>query len=247
MFRLLGLAISIGLADSLNPSTIGPALFLAGDRGAGRKVAAFTLATFGVFLLGGSLLVIGPGRAILAVVPHPGATVRFVLETLIGVGLLIAAPILWRRRLHTREKARRDGGDDGRSTAGRSPLLLGATISVVELPTAFPYFAVVAAIIGSGLGLGRELLLVIAYNVCFVAPLVLIAITVGVGGEAAVGRLRRLRELLRAHWPAVAAVVAVLAGAFVTVLGITGLVGRQAGTVGLVSRKLRHLITKPTG
>ena len=37
---------------------------------------------------------------------------------------------------------------------GRSSALLGATITAVELPTAFPYFAAIAAIVGSGLGAG---------------------------------------------------------------------------------------------
>ena len=32
MLRLIGLMISIGFADSLNPSTIAPAMYLATDR-----------------------------------------------------------------------------------------------------------------------------------------------------------------------------------------------------------------------
>jgi hypothetical protein len=43
----------------------------------------------------------------------------------------------------------------------------------------------------------------------------------------------------------VAAVAALLAGVFVTVLGVTGLIGRQRGTVGAVSRRVRGFITKP--
>jgi cytochrome c biogenesis protein CcdA len=240
MLRLLGLAISIGLADSINPSTIGPGLFLAADQAPGRRVLAFTAATFGVFLAGGLLLVLGPGSAILALLPHPNATTRYVLETLAGVALLIGVPILWRRR----SRPRRAADDGGRSLAGRSPVILGATISIVELPTAFPYFAVVAAIVGSGLGLGKQLLLLLVYNLCFIAPLLAIALAVSVAGEAAVERLRHLRTLLRDHWPAIAATVALIAGVFVTVLGVTGLTGRQSGTVGHVSRQVRSLITR---
>jgi cytochrome c biogenesis protein CcdA len=240
MLRLLGLAISIGLADSLNPTTLGPVLFLAGDRGARGEVLAFTGATFAVFLAGGVLLVLGPGHAILALVPHPNATTRFVLETLAGVALLVAAPILW----HRRRRPRKPSEDEGRSVAGRSPVLLGATISIVELPTAFPYFAVVAAVVGSGVGLRNQLLLVLVYNVCFVAPLVAVAVALTVAGDAAVDRLRRFREMARDHWPAIAAAVALVAGVFVTVLGVTGLTGRGSGTVGHLSRRVRSLITR---
>jgi cytochrome c biogenesis protein CcdA len=239
MLPLLGLVISIGLADSLNPSTIGPGLFLAADRGAAGRVLAFTGATFAVFLAGGLLLVLGPGHAILALLPHPNATTRYVLETLAGVALLVSVPILWRRRHRPRKPA-----EEGRSLAGRSPAIMGATISIVELPTAFPYFAVVAAIVGSGVGLGKQLLLLVVYNLCFIAPLLAIVLAVHVAGDAAVERLRHLRELLRDHWPAIAAVVALVAGVFVTVLGVTGLTGRQSGGVGHVSRQVRSLITR---
>ena len=48
MIRLLGLVISIGIADSLNPTTIAPALYLASGRHPRRQVAEFTLAVFAV-------------------------------------------------------------------------------------------------------------------------------------------------------------------------------------------------------
>ena len=51
MLRLVGIVISIGLADSLNPSTIAPALYLAtGERGR-ERVAEFTFAVFAVYFL----------------------------------------------------------------------------------------------------------------------------------------------------------------------------------------------------
>ncbi|HSO99583.1 MAG TPA: GAP family protein [Solirubrobacteraceae bacterium] len=240
MLRLLGIAISIGLADSLNPSTLGPGLYLAADRGAAGKVLAFTGATFAVFLSGGVLLVLGPGNAILALLPHPNATTRYVLEALAGVALLIGVPILWRRR----HRPLKPPGEEGRSIAGRSPAILGATISIVELPTAFPYFAVVAAIVGSGVGVGRQLTVLVVYNLCFVAPLLAIVVAVSLAGDAAVERLRRVRAVLRAHWPAIAAGVALVAGVFVTVLGVTGLTGRRSGTVGHVSRQVHKFITR---
>ena len=54
MVRLVGIVISIGLADSLNPTTIAPALYLAtGERARGR-VAEFTAGVFAVYFLGGA-------------------------------------------------------------------------------------------------------------------------------------------------------------------------------------------------
>ena len=52
MLRLIGIVVSIGLADSLNPTTIAPALYMAtGERGR-ERVAEFTLAVFARLLRG---------------------------------------------------------------------------------------------------------------------------------------------------------------------------------------------------
>ena len=56
MLRLIGIVISIGLADSLNPTTIGPALYVATGERARERVAEFTLAVFAVYFLGGAAI-----------------------------------------------------------------------------------------------------------------------------------------------------------------------------------------------
>ncbi len=239
MLRLLGLVLSIGFADSLNPSTIGPALYLASGHSPRRSVLEFTAGTFGVFTLGGLLLTLGPGRAILALVPHPHATARYILETAAGVAMLVASAVLWVRR---RRLGRRPGEPE-REPSQRSPLLMGAGIAIVELPTAFPYFAAIAAIVGSGLGLPRQIVLVALYNLAFIAPLLGITVALTVAGEGAVELLTRVRRWMSQRWPVIAAIVALAVGVFVITLGVTGLTGRTHGRVGVISRRLRHLIS----
>src|SRR5215475_1881944 len=46
MLRLLGIVIAIGLADSVNPSTIAPALLLAAGENPRENVSRFTAAVF---------------------------------------------------------------------------------------------------------------------------------------------------------------------------------------------------------
>jgi cytochrome c biogenesis protein CcdA len=240
MLRVLGLVVSIGLADSMNPSTIAPALYLAAGQAPARNLIEFTGAVFAVTLLGGAVLVLGPGQALLSLVPHPSATTRYILETVAGVAMLVAAAYLWRRRerLGHRKKA---GGPPKQS---RSSALLGATIAAIELPSAFPYFAAIAAIVGSGLGLGRQVLLLVIYNACFVLPLLVILGIVAVAGERATRILGRAREFLERRWPVLLASLALVAGVFVTLLGVTGLAGAGHGTVGRVSRRVRHIISR---
>src|ERR1700761_1189080 len=98
MLRLAGLVVSIALADSLNPSTVAPALYLASGERPRQAVLRFTLAVALISFAGGLILTIGPGQLLLALIPHPGATVRYVAETVAGAAMLIVAVVLWLRR-----------------------------------------------------------------------------------------------------------------------------------------------------
>jgi hypothetical protein len=130
MLRLVGLVVSIGLADSINPTTVGPALFLAGGERGRRRVAEFTCAVFAVNLLGGAAIALGPGQIVLLVL----------------------------------------------------------------------------------------------FNACFVLPLVGIIVMLFVGDSAA-SVLSRARDRVQAHWPAVLAGTAFLAGVLVVTVGVAGLSG----------------------
>jgi cytochrome c biogenesis protein CcdA len=237
MFRLIGLCVSIGFADSLNPSTIAPALYLAtGERARGR-VTEFTLAVFGVYFIGGAAIVLGPGQLLLSLLPHPHRPVRYIIEIIAGVAMLIAAVLLWAHR--DRLAAREPPDFDPR---GRSGLLMGATISAIELPTAFPYFAVIAAIVGSEVGVATQLFLLLLFNVCFVAPLGAIVATLAFGGDHAERMLAAGRSFLQRHWPVLLAGLALLAGIIVVLLGVTGLTSRGHNGFGHLMRRLRHII-----
>ncbi len=235
MIRLAGIAISIGLADSLNPTTIAPALYLAAGPRPRENVARFMVGVFLVYLLGGAIIALGPGQLLLSLVPHPDREDRQVLEVAAGVAMLAAAALLWR---HRDVLAEREAPRFARQPQGRSSALLGATIMAVELPTAFPYFAAIAAIVGSGLGPLRQLALLVLFNVCFVLPLLAILATLWAAPDQAQERLARARLFLHRHWPKLLAGAALLVGVFVVLLGVTGLAGRSHTRIG---RFLRHM------
>jgi cytochrome c biogenesis protein CcdA len=219
MLRLVGVVTSVGLADSLNPSTVGPALYLATVRKGVFRVMQFTIGVFGVNFLAGLVLTIGPGRLLLGLLPHPERTVRHVIELVAGVILMIGAVALWlgRRRLSRRELPMRSGGS-------RSALIAGASIAAVELPTAAPYFAVVAAIAASSASIPHEIALLALYNVAFVLPLLTIVIVILLAGESGDRWVRRGGAWLQRRWPVVLAGLLLLVGSGLTVLGGSGLV-----------------------
>jgi cytochrome c biogenesis protein CcdA len=219
MLRLVGVVISVGLADSLNPSTVGPAVYLATVGKRASRVAQFTIGLLTVNLVAGLVLTIGPGRLLIGLIPHPQRTARHVIELVAGVILLGCAAALWhgRRSLATRDLPMRSGG-------GGSALVAGASIAAVELPTAVPYFAVIAAIVASSASVAMEVVLLVLYNIAFVVPLLAIVVVLLVAGESADPWLQKGGAWLQRQWPVVLAVLLLLVGGCLTVLGGTGLV-----------------------
>ena len=123
--------------------------------------------------------------------------------------------------------------------------MLGVTIMAVELPTAFPYFAAIAAIVAADVSPVKEALYLVLFNVCFVLPLLAILLTLELAGSRAQDLLARGRAKLEVRWPVTLAVVALLAGLFVTLLGVTGLAGLGHGHVGSFFRRFRHRLLHP--
>ena len=215
MIALLALALSVGIVDSINPSTIGPALYLATGKNAVRNVALFTVGAFSVYIVGGIAIALGPGQALLALLPRPDRHILHLLELVIGVGALLLAAVLWRERGRIETRLDRRKG----STGGHGPLLLGAGIMVVELPTAFPYFAVIAAVVGSGRNMADQLIALLLFNVAFIAPLL------GILALCAFARSERTLEALRVRvdraGPILVPALVLVVGLVLIVLGLT--------------------------
>src|SRR6478672_11218439 len=218
MLRLAGVVLAVGLADSLNPSTVGPALYLATGQRPAVRVSLFALGVFAVTLAAGIVLAAGPGRLLITLIPRPDRTVRHALELAAGIVLIAIAVALWlgRRRLARRELPMRGGG-------GGSALVAGASIAAIELPTAAPYFAVIAAIVASRPSVAQTLGLVALYSVAFVAPLLAIAVILLVAGDRATGHLERGAAWLQRRWPVVLAALLLLVGGGLIVAGAIGL------------------------
>ena len=220
MSALLTLVITIGLADSVNPSTIAPALYLATAKNATRSVAGFIVGVFVVYLAGGLVLTFGPGPFLLDALPHPRRETVHAIELALGVGALILAVVLWlvRERVATHL-------DRHERRFGRSSILLGGAIMAVELPTAFPYFAVIAAVVGSHAHVLTQIALLILFNLLFVAPLVVILAVVALAGERGARKLEQAHMLLHRHGPVLIPVLIFVVAIVLILLGSHGLAG----------------------
>lgn len=217
MIALIALVVSIGLADALNPSTLAPALFFAVGTRARRDVAGFALGIFAVSLAGGLALTFGPGQALLTRVSEPSPHTVHLIELVAGGAALPAAAALWHARAHFAARLART------QPSSRSALLLGAGIMAVELPTAVPYFAAIAAIVESGHNDSTQIVLLLLYNAAFIAPLALLLVILAVAGARGAQIAARARLQLDRWAPRIAPAALVIASVVLITLGVIGL------------------------
>ncbi len=218
MLKLALTVVAIALPDCINPTLIGGELFVAMGSHPRRRSVAFTIGALAVTFGFGLAFALGLGDLILSFLPRPGATVRYALITAAGAALAVGGAVIWIRRDALTGSPRTA---DRRSHA--SPALIGAGLAGFELFTAFPYFAAIALIIGSGASDAGKLFLLLLYCVVYTLPLIAIAVAFALMGERAEAILRPAGEWLFKHWPAIVAPLTLLIGFGVLAFGIVQL------------------------
>lgn len=218
MLAVLTLIVSVGLADSVDPAMIVPAVYFASGRRGGRRVAGFAIGVFTVNLVGGVAIALGPGRFLLSLVPHPGAQTTHAIELVVGAVLLVASVVLWRRRS--------DPSRPGRGRFEHASPLVGSTIALAELPTAVPYFVIIVAVIHAHMGVAATTALLGVYQLLYLAPVLAIAILSRHASHAH-GALRggRVQDLLEQHENRIIATILFVVAAVLVALATSAVGG----------------------
>lgn len=199
---LLGL-LALAVVDSINPSAIAVTLYLLSRERVPAQVLAYVSAIFLTYLTLGALALLG----IDAVLPSldTEGKIGLIIQGAIGFVMLvyaIKAPAAVR-------SAPRVGSDTGTYAA---LAVLGAAVTIMELPTAVPYFGAIALLTAADLPVAQWLPLLVLYNVIFVLPPILLLVGHFVLGSRLGAHYAGLRDRLQA-------------GARETMLWILGLVG----------------------
>jgi cytochrome c biogenesis protein CcdA len=188
MLTTTAVVAALGMADSINPVTILVAVYLGSGPDPVRRLGGFIAGVFTVYLAGGLVLTFGPGellRSALAGVKVPGADAAMVIA---GLGLLIVAVALWTRRNRVSAVPLPDA-----LTRPGSALVLGAIVTALDLPTAFPYFGAIVVIVSADGSAVAQLIQLGVFNVFYVLPLGLLLVAHLALGPAAHARLARVR------------------------------------------------------
>jgi cytochrome c biogenesis protein CcdA len=162
---------SLALADAINPVTILVAAYLASRRNPRPRLAGFVLGVFIVYFLGGLVLLLGPGELLHVTLRSRNNRGVQIASVVLGVCAIVAAAVLWIRRstwgrVRLPERALQPG----------SALMLGAVVTALDLPTAFPYFAAIGVTASSNASVPGQLLLLVLFNALYVLPLALILV-----------------------------------------------------------------------
>ena len=213
--------VAIAAPDSLNPSLIVAAVYLALGPNPVRRTIVFTLTAFVVTLAGGLAIAVGLGDLIRSLLPKLSHTVKWDVITAVGVIVMCGGAVVWWRRDALAAAAPTLSREP--SGGGGSPILIGAGIAGVELFTAFPYFAAIALVIGASVSTPEKLFLLVLYNLVYVLPLIGVIVVRGVMGEKGAELLVPVSDWIQLHWPAVVAPLAGAVGAALTVYGIVEL------------------------
>ncbi len=220
---MLGLAlvvVAIALPDSINPSLILTDIYLAAGPSAVRRTTMFAISVFVVTAAGGALIALGVADLVRSHLPEIGGEVKYWLFVVGGISLAAGATAIWIRR---RQLVARRRLTTTESRAGQSAVALGAGIAGIELLTAFPYFAAIGIIVGSTVSDPEKAILLGLYNVAYVLPLIAIAVTCAVMGDAAADSLGRLRDRAMNRWPFFVAPLAAVLGVALVVIGVVRL------------------------
>lgn len=197
--------LALALVDSVNPSAIVVTLFLLSRERASAQVLVYIAAIFLTYLTLGVMMMLGIDALLSSLGRVGGGRAGLIVEGGAGLAMLVYA-----LRAPASAETAPQVGPSARTFAAL--VLLGITVTAMELPTALPYFGAIALLTAAELPLPRWLTLLVIYNAIFVLPpLALLA------GHIAFGRR------LEARYAALKA--RLQAGARETMLWIMGLVG----------------------
>ena len=218
MTHALAIVIGIGILDSANPATLVPALYLAAGPGGVKSLAGFLAGFAAANMALGVVIALGPGEAIKRHLPHAADHTKHVFELVAGGLLLVVAAALWWQRHRVAHQVAA-----GTKHLDRNSLLLGAGIAVVEVPTAVPYFAAIAVVVGSGQPPATQVLLLAVFNLCFLLPVLVLLGLRMLAGERSRAWLFRLRGRIDAWLATLAPALVALVGLALAGVGAIGL------------------------
>jgi threonine/homoserine/homoserine lactone efflux protein len=196
MLELLLTLSPIIIVDAMNPVLAAAAIFALGTRKPYRAAFWVLFGWFVVYFLAGIGLAVGLER-ITRALANP-RQIDFAIQTPIALAMIWFA--YKSARDSEQSKANKhvpQAGGSSHALGAFSGILLGATITVVGLPFALPYFAAIDQVLKADLSAGRAVWALALYNLAYILPfatLVLLRFIYRDQADALFGRINAWME-----------------------------------------------------
>jgi cytochrome c biogenesis protein CcdA len=178
MLGLFAILIPILASDIVNPVLLAAVVYAFGSRRPYTNALSILMGWFVVYFASGVALAIGL-EAITNYLKNP-RPIDFSIEAVIGL-LLIWAGIQVAKA--TDPKRKKKEFDDADSLTAVSGFMIGASINLVGMPFAIPYFAVIDQILKADLPHTKGLLVLLIYNLLYILPFAALVVIRRISGE----------------------------------------------------------------
>ena len=180
MIQLILVFLPIIAADVINPVLLAAQIYTMGSPKAIRNTVALLLGWFVVYFISGVLLAIGLEK-ITAFLENP-RTIDFYIESVVALLLFIFGfKFLFQK---SAQKAKQEYDPSSKLNA-ISAFGIGATINLIGMPFAIPYFAALDQILKANLSVAASLVALFIYNLLYILPFaILVVIKLAMGEKA---------------------------------------------------------------
>lgn len=175
MLVLLAYLVPIVIVDTMNPVLAAAVIFALGTRRPYRAAFWVLSGWFAVYFLAGIGLAVGLER-ISGALASP-RQIDFAIQTPIALAMIWVA--YTSARDSEQPKANKhvpQAGDSNHTLGASSGILLGATINLVGLLFAIPYFAAIDQMLKADLSVGGAIFVLALYNLAYILPFATLAL-----------------------------------------------------------------------
>lgn len=213
--------LALAIVDSINPSAIVVTLYLLTRKRATPQAAVYIAAIFVTYFALGAAMMSGAAALLPSLTKLGDGRVGLIAEGIIGLAMLIYA-------FKAPPTAGAAPAAAPRQSTYAALALLGVTVTIMELPTAVPYFGAIAVLTSAELTPAGWVPLLLIYNAIFVLPPVLLTAAHAVFGRGIEARFAALRTRLQAGARETLAWIFGLVGGALLVTSVIELVARFA-------------------
>jgi len=189
MLGLFAILIPILVSDVINPVLLAAVIFAFGSRRPYLNSVSILMGWLVVYFVSGVLLVIGLD-VITDILKNP-RPIYFIIEAIIGLLLIWSGIQLSRSPDDTKKKKEFDEADTLNPIAGFG---IGASINLIGMPFAIPYFAVIDQILKANLSWPRILMVLFIYNFLYILPFLVLVVIRRISGQESDALFQKIND-----------------------------------------------------